>query len=84
MNAIEFETKIAEDNAKKALLETRKALESILRDMDRRIANFENAETTKEKAQILNWTINDMACSVLPNLGISKLADAQAVLAKIA
>lgn len=84
MNAIDFETKIAEDNAKKSMLQTRKALENILNDLDRRIANFENAETLKEKAQILNWTINDLASSVLPNLGIANLADAQAKLTKIA
>lgn len=45
---------------------------------------FSEAATNRERAQVVNWAINYLVCSITPNLRIDLLADSQAQLAALA
>ena len=51
-------------------------------EMDRYVERMEEAATDRERAQILNCSINHLVCNIMPNLRIDLLANSQAALAK--
>ena len=71
------------EDGRKALLTARGALERAMQEMDRYLDRYEKAENTHEMADNLNWAINHLASSILPNARLDMLALAQAQLATL-
>lgn len=72
----------AQRNAREALAQARSTLERALRELDRYTARFDEAESLRDKADVMNWTLNTLASSILPNLRLDLIASAQAELAR--
>jgi hypothetical protein len=75
---------MAEQKAKDALLTARSTLERSLRELDHYIERLDAAETPQDKSQVMNWTLNALACNITPNLRLDLMANAQAELASVA
>ncbi len=75
---------MAEQEAKDALLTARSTLERSLRELNHYIERLDTAETLQEKSQVMNWTLNALACNTTPNLRLDLMANAQAELASVA
>ena len=71
------------EDGREALLTARGALERAMREMDRYLDRYEQAESTQEMANNLNWAINELASNVLGNARLDMLAHAQAKLATL-
>lgn len=78
----EFVTEVTRQKARESLLNARNTLERALQEMDRYLAQFDDAATDRDRAKILNWSINHLACNIQPNLRIDLLADSQSELSK--
>jgi hypothetical protein len=65
-----------------ALHTARRTLEASLRELDSYIQRFSDAQTPFDKASVLNWTLNHLACNITPNLRLDMLANAQAEIAR--
>ena len=76
----EFQTQHAEHRAREAL--ARSTLERALRELDRYTSRFEEAESLRDKADVMNWTLNELACNITPNLRLDLIASAQAELVR--
>ena len=74
----------AQRNAREALAQARSTLERALRELDRYTSRFEEAESLRDKADVMNWTLNELACNITPNLRLDLIANAQAELASVA
>jgi methionine aminopeptidase len=72
----------AEEAALKALLHAQTTLEANMRELDRYIEKFKEASTPKDKAAVLNWSLNHLVCNITPNLRLDLIANAQAELAR--
>lgn len=59
-------------------------LQRCMYEVDRYCERFSEAATDRERAQVVNWAINYLVCSITPNLRIDLLADSQAQLAALA
>ena len=66
------------EDGREALLTARGALERAMREIDRYLDRYEQAENTQEMANNLNWAINELASNVLGNARLDMLAHAQA------
>ena len=71
------------EDGREALLTARVALERAMREIDRYLDRYEQAENTQEMANNLNWAINELASNVLGNARLDMLAHAQAKLATL-
>ena len=71
------------EDGREALLTARGALERAMREIDRYLDRYEQAENTQEMANNLNWAINELASNVLGNARLDMLAHAQAKLASL-
>lgn len=71
------------EDGREALLTARGALERAMREIDRYLDRYEQAENTQEMANNLNWAINELASNVLGNARLDMLAHAQAKLATL-
>ena len=71
------------EDGREALLTARGALERAMREIDRYLDRYEQAENTQEMANNLNWAINERASNVLGNARLDMLAHAQAKLATL-
>ena len=78
----EFQTLHAEHRAREALAQARSTLERALRELDRYTSRFEEAESLRDKADVMNWTLNELACNITPNLRLDLIASAQAELVR--
>lgn len=78
----EFQTQHAERRAREALAQARSTLERALRELDRYTSRFEEAESLRDKADVMNRTLNELACNITPNLRLDLIADAQAELVR--
>ena len=72
----------AQRNAREALAQARSTLERALRELDRYTNRFEEAESLSDKADVMNWTLNELACNITPNLRLDLIASAQAELVR--
>ena len=78
----EFQALHAEHRAREALAQARSTLERALRELDRYTARFDEAESLRDKADVMNWTLNELACNITPNLRLDLIASAQAELVR--
>jgi multidrug resistance efflux pump len=74
----------AQRNAREAIAQARSALERSLRQIDNYTKQFESKTDVANQAKIMNWLLNELACNILPNLGMSDIANAQQELARLA
>jgi chlorite dismutase len=72
----------AQRNAREALAQARSTLERALRELDHYTSRFDGAESLRDKADVMNWTLNALASSILPNLRLDLIASAQAELVR--
>jgi hypothetical protein len=77
-----YEAKHAREQAVQQMQEAINLLQRNHYEMDRYLERMEEAATDRERAQILNWSINHLVCNIMPNLRIDLLANSQAALAK--
>jgi hypothetical protein len=77
-----YEAKHAREQAVQQMQEAINHLQRNHYEMDRYLERMEEAATDRERAQILNWSINHLVCNIMPNLRIDLLANSQAALAK--
>ena len=69
----EIKAQYAEEEALKALLHAQTTLEANMRELDRYIEKFKEASTPKDKAAVLNWSLNHLVCNITPNLRLLKV-----------
>ena len=77
-----YEAKHAREQAVQQMQEAINHLQRTHFEMDCYLERMEEAATDRERAQILNWSINHLVCNIMPNLRIDLLANSQAALAK--
>jgi methionine aminopeptidase len=77
-----YEAKHAREQAVQKMQEAINHLQCTHYEMDRYLERMEESATNRERAQILNWSINHLVCNIMPNLRIDLLANSQAALAK--
>jgi hypothetical protein len=77
-----YEAKHAREQAVQQMQEAINHLQRTHYEMDRYLERMEEAATDRERAQILNWSINHLVCNIMPNLRIDLLANSQAALAE--
>lgn len=75
-------TQFAHQQARAAFKNARSTLEHALRELDRFAERFDEAASNAEKAQVMNWALNHLACNITPNLRLDLIANAQAELAR--
>ena len=78
----EFQTRYAEQNGREAIAQARATLERALREIDSYSERYASAETLRDKANALNWTLNYLVTGITPNLRLDLIANAQAELAR--
>lgn len=78
----EYQALHAEHRAREALAQARTTLERALRELDRYTARFDEAESLRDQADVMNWTLNELACNITPNLRLDLIAGAQAELVR--
>ena len=54
-----------------------------MRELDRYLDRYEQAESTQDMINNLNWAINELASNILGNARLDMLAHAQAKLASL-
>jgi hypothetical protein len=77
-----YEAKHAREQAVQQMQDAINHLQRTHYEMDRYLERMEEAATDRERAQLLNWSINHLVCNIMPNLRIDLLANSQAALAK--
>ena len=78
----EFQAHYAETSGRDALANARATMQRALRELDRYTNRFEEAESLRDKADVMNWTLNELACNITPNLRLDLIAGAQAELVR--
>lgn len=73
-----WESKQAENQAVESLEQVRKALLRAANEIEFYQSKLSLATTQKQKAEVVNWSINYLATGIYPNLRIDQLANAQA------
>lgn len=76
--------KHAVNQAKERLQDAVNTLQRSMYELEVYIERFEQADTERERSQIVNWAVNHLVCNITPNLRIDLLADSQAQLAVLA
>ncbi len=80
MNQADYIADYAETQGREALTNARATLERGLAELDRYIAQYEEVDGLKDKANVLNWTLNHLATYVASNVRLDLFASAQAQL----
>lgn len=75
-----WERKQAETQAVESLEQVRKVLLRAAKEIESYESKLSLATTQKQKAEVVNWSINYLATGIYPNLRIDQLANAQAQL----
>ena len=78
----EFQAHYAETSGRDALANARATMQRALEALDRYIARYDEAESLKDKANVLNWTLNHLATYVPNNVRLDLIASAQAELVR--
>lgn len=76
----EYMIENAEANGREALTTARAALERAIKEIDRYAARYDEMSGA-DKGRVLEWAINYLASSVIPNCRLDMLANAQAAIA---
>ena len=71
------------EDGREALLTARGSLERAMRELDMYLDRYEQAESTQDMINNLNWAINELASNILGNARLDMLAHAQAKLASL-
>lgn len=74
----QYEIESAQRQGREAIEQARKTLESALLEIGRYATRFEEAESIRDQANVLNWTLGHLANNITPNLRLDMLATAQA------
>jgi uncharacterized protein with von Willebrand factor type A (vWA) domain len=74
----EIERQYAVTQAKERLQHAANTLQRSMRELEAYIERFDQADTERERSQIVNWAKNHLVCNITPNLRIDLLADSQA------
>ena len=77
------EVQIAEQNAADALTNIRGTLVLALQKIDSYIEKLSTAGSLARKAEMLNWTLNQLAISITPNLRLDLIDNAQAMVKRL-
>ena len=80
----EFQIQLADQKGREVIAQARATLERGLREIDSHGTRYDNADSLRDKANTLNWTLNYLATGITPNLRLDLFADAQAELARTA
>ncbi len=80
----EIQRQYAVTQAKERLQDAVNTLQRSMYELEVYIERFEQADTERERSQVVNWAVNYLVCSITPNLRIDLLADSQAQLAALA
>jgi len=80
----EIQKQYAVNQAKERLQDAVNTLQRSMYELEVYIERFDEAETERERSQVVNWAVNYLVCSITPNLRIDLLADSQAQLAALA
>jgi DNA-binding transcriptional regulator YbjK len=80
----EIQRQYAVTQAKERLQDAVNTLQRSMYELELYIERFEQADTDRERSQIVNWAVNYLVCNITPNLRIDLLADSQAQLAVLA
>ena len=72
----------AETSGRDALANARATIQRALEELDRYIARYDEAESLKDKANVLNWTLSHLAPYVPNNVRLDLIAGAQAELVR--
>ena len=80
----EIQRQYAVTQAKDRLQDAVNTLQRSMYELEVYIERFDQAETERERSQVVNWAVNYLVCSITPNLRIDLLADSQAQLAALA
>ena len=78
----EFQAHYAETSGRDALANARATMQRALEELDRYIARYDEAESLKDKANVLNWTLSHLATYVPNNVRLDQIAGAQAELVR--
>ncbi|MGB4766883.1 MAG: hypothetical protein WBH09_08225 [Rugosibacter sp.] len=78
------EVQIAEQNAADALTNVRGTLVLALQKIDSYIEKLSTPGSLARKAEMLNWTLNQLAISITPNLRLDLIDNAQAMVTRLA
>ena len=78
----EFQAHYAEQRGREAIAQAKKTLEDAWQELDRYAIRDTTAESIKDKADVLNWTLGYLASNITPNLRLDLIAAAQAELAR--
>ena len=78
MTAGTYELAAAKRNGDEALTIAIAATERLLNQLRINREAFRAAERPIEQANFINWTINELACNLMPNVRLDMLAHAQA------
>ena len=78
----EFQAHYAETSGRDALANARATMQRALEELDRYIARYDEAESLKDKANVLNWTLSHLATYVPNNVRLDLIAGAQAELVR--
>jgi hypothetical protein len=76
----DIETHLALRNGAEALQRMREAIERTAQEIARYEVQFQEAADLGQKAKVLNWAINHLCTSIMPNARIDLAAGAQAEL----
>ena len=74
----EIEAQYNDQNALDALITARKTLKSAMCELDRYISRLAEGTSPSDKASVMNWALNYLACNIIPNLRLDLIANAQA------
>ena len=77
----QYITEQAQERGRDALAQARASLERALHELDQYSTRFEQADSLREQADVMNWTLNHLA-NIMPNLRLDMIAGAQAELTK--
>ncbi len=78
----EFQAHYAETSGRDALANARATMQRALEELDRYTTRYNEAESLKDKANDLNWTLSHLASNITPNLRLDLIASAQAELVR--
>ena len=82
-NDADYMAQHAETQGREALANARTTMERALAELDHYIARYEEVEGLKNKANVLNWTLNHLATYVPNNVRLDLIAGAQAELIRV-
>lgn len=78
-----LQSKFAIDKGESSINNAIETLERALRELNKYREDYASNPEPSKKANVLNWTINELVSNIMPNLRIDLLADAQAELTRL-